>query len=69
MTQAQTEKNDKPEILSIRAAGKRGILPLRTLYRLAATGKLPVIRSGKTMYINYTAICEQLQNGEGGIWE
>jgi hypothetical protein len=69
MTQAQTEATPKPEILSIRAAGKRGVLPLRTLYRLAATGKLPVIRSGKTMYINYTALCEQLQSGEGSLWQ
>jgi hypothetical protein len=61
--------NTPPEMLTIRAAAKRGLLPERALRRLAAQGKLPIVRSGKTMYLNYTALVEQLQRGEGSVFE
>ena len=65
---AETTIN-KPEMLTVRQVARRKVLPERTLRRLVATGKIPVIRSGKTMYLNYTRLCEQLQSGEGEIWQ
>lgn len=69
MTQAQTEATPKLEILSARQVIKRTGLPSQMIYSNIAKGKIPVIRSGKTMYINYTALCEQLSSGEGAIWK
>ncbi|MCL2579115.1 MAG: hypothetical protein FWE32_03695 [Oscillospiraceae bacterium] len=60
---------NKPEMVTIRQAAQRGILPERTLRRLVAQNKIPVLRSGKTMYLNFTRLCEQLQKGEGEVWE
>ena len=62
-----TETN-KPEMLSVRQAAQRGILPERALRRLVAQGRIPVIRSGKTQYVNYTRLCEELSSGEGSVW-
>ena len=67
MTQAA--QANKPEMLTVRQTAMRGILPERALRRLVAQNKIPVVRSGKTMYINYTRLCEQLQSGEGDIWQ
>ena len=66
-TQAATA--NRPEMVTVRQAAQRGILPERTLRRLVAQNKIPVVRSGKTMYINYTRLCEQLNSGEGEVWE
>jgi hypothetical protein len=60
--------SDKPEMLTVRQVALRGILPERALRRLVALGKIPVVRSGKVAYINYTRLCDQLQNGDGEIW-
>jgi len=59
----------KPEMLTARQVAKRGPLPERTIRRLIAEGKIPVVRSGKTMYINYTRLCEQLASGQGEVWQ
>jgi len=56
-------------MLTTRQVAKRGLLPERALRRLVAQGKIPVVRSGKVGYINYTALVEQLNSGAGGIWE
>lgn len=64
-----TQTESKPDMKTVRQAAKTGILPERTLRRLIATGKLPVIHSGKTMYLNYSALIEQLNNGSGSLWE
>ena len=61
--------SNKPEMVTVRQASQRGILPERALRRLVAQNKIPVVRSGKTMYINYTRLCEQLNSGEGEVWE
>ena len=60
----------KPEIemLTVRQVAKRGILPERTLRNLIAQGRIPTIKSGRTMYINYSRLCAELQNGAGAIW-
>ena len=60
---------EPPEMVTVRQAAMRGILPERTLRRLVAQKKIPVVRSGKTMYLNFTRLCEQLNSGEGGVWE
>ena len=57
-----------PEMLSIRQAAARGILPERALRRLVAEEKIKVVRSGRTQYVNFTALVEQLSNGEGALW-
>ena len=68
MTQIQTAQSNKPEMLTVRQVAQRGILPERALRRLVAQNKIPVVRSGKVAYINYTRLCEQLHSGEGVIW-
>ena len=59
----------KPEILSIRQAAARGVLPERTLRRLVAQKKIPTIKSGRTMYINYTLLLEWLADTGSRIYE
>ena len=59
----------KPEMLTTRQAAKTGILPERALRRLVAENKIPVIRSGRTTYINYTRLCEMLNSGQGEVWQ
>jgi hypothetical protein len=69
VTQVQTTPDARPEMLTVRQTAKTGVLPERTIRRLVAQKKIPVVRSGKVAYINYTRLCEQLHNGEGEIWE
>lgn len=70
MTQVTTQPTIiKPEMLSVRQAAARGILPERALRRLITLKKIPVVRSGNRQYINYTLLCEQLANGGGGVFE
>ena len=69
MTQTQIAQSVKPEMLTIRQTAQRKILPERTIRRLVAQGKIPVVRSGKVMYLNYTRLCEELQNGVGAVWQ
>lgn len=57
------------EMLTVRQVAKRGLLPERTLRRLIIEKKIPVIRSGKVAYINFTRLCEQLKSGEGAIYD
>ena len=58
-----------PEMVTVREAAKRGILPERALRRLVAQNKIKVVRSGKTQYLNFTRLCEQLESGAGEIWD
>ena len=69
MTQSAIATTKKPEMLSIRQTAAREILPERTLRRLVAQGKIKTVRSGRTQYINVTALVEQLNSGEGDIWQ
>ena len=57
------------EMLTVRQTAKRGVLPERTLRRLIAEKRIPVVKSGKVAYINFTRLCEQLNNGEGAIYD
>ena len=59
----------KPEMITVRQAAGRGILPERALRRLIAEKKIPVIRSGRTQYINYGRLLDMLDRGEGLIWQ
>ena len=60
---------NKPEMLTVRQVAQRGILPERALRRLVAQQKIPVVRSGKVAYINFTALLEQLNSGQGEVWQ
>jgi hypothetical protein len=68
MTAIQTPINTKPEMLTVRQVALRGVLPERALRRLVAQNKIKVVRSGKTQYVNYTALVEQLNSGKGDVW-
>ena len=61
--------NDQPELLTARQIGKRGLLKERTIRRLIAEKRIPVIRSGRTQYVNYTALVAMLNSGQGAIWQ
>ena len=63
-----TTASTMPEMLTVRQAAAKGILPERALRRLVAQNKIPVVRSGKVAYINYTSLVEQLNSGAGCIW-
>ena len=65
----QTAITHKPEMLTVRQVALRGLLPERALRRLVAQGKIPIIRSGKTQYVNYTRLCEELNSGIGEVWQ
>jgi hypothetical protein len=58
----------RPEMLTIPQLAKRGVLPERAIRRLVAERKIPVVRSGRTQYINYTLLAEQLRSGDGKLW-
>ena len=63
-----TEQGNRPEMVTIRQAAQRGILPERALRRLVSQNKIPVVRSGNVAYINYTRLCDQLNSGVGEVW-
>ncbi|MCL2198764.1 MAG: hypothetical protein FWB80_07560 [Defluviitaleaceae bacterium] len=60
--------NNTLEILTARQVAKRGILPERAIRRLIAEGKIPVIKVGRTQYVNFSQMCADLQSGTGTIW-
>ena len=64
-----TVQTAKPEMITVRQAAGRGVLPERALRRLIAEKKIPVIRSGRTQYINYGRLLDMLDRGEGLIWQ
>jgi hypothetical protein len=59
----------RPEMITVRQAAARGVLPERALRRLIAEKRLKVVRSGRTQYINYSRLLDMLNNGEGLIWQ
>ena len=63
-----TEQTTRPEMITVRQAASRGVLPERALRRLIAERRLPVVRSGRTQYINYDRLIAELENGTGRIW-
>ena len=68
-TAAQATIRNPPEMLTIREVARRGVLKERTIRRLVAENKIPVVRSGVVAYINFTKLCEQLNSGDGEIWQ
>ena len=62
------EFSKTPEMLTVRQAAQRGILPERTIRRLISDGKIPTVKAGTRRYLNATRLCEDLQRGEGAIW-
>ena len=61
--------NKPDDICAARQVGARTGLPQRLIYRLIAEGKIPVIRAGRTKYVNCTLLLEQIKKGEGAIFE
>ena len=41
-----------PEMLTVRQAAQRGVLPERALRRLVAQGKIPTVKVGNRHYVN-----------------
>ena len=68
VTELAAIQKEKPVMLTVRQAAATGVLPERTLRRLIAEKKIPVIRSGRTQYINYGRLVDTLDKGEGLIW-
>ena len=56
------EKNEKIEFLTIRQTAARGILPEHALRVLSNQNRLPQIKIGRKVLINYQQLLEQLQN-------
>lgn len=49
-----------PTMMTIREITKKGLMPENALRRLLKENKLPVIYVGKKALVNYTLLCEQL---------
>lgn len=58
-----------PEMVTIRECAARGVLPEWCLRRLVAQKKIPVVKSGRTQYINYDRLIADLENGTGKLWD
>ena len=68
MDQIQTPQSE-PVMITVRQCAKRKLLPEGMLRKLIRQGKLPVVKSGRTKYINYTKLCEQLSSCTGPIYD
>lgn len=51
-----------PQMLTIRQVAKTGLLSEHALRLLAKQNKLPAIQIGTKLLVNYSKLCEQLQN-------
>ncbi len=51
---------DMPNMMTIREIAKTGLLSENALRCLLKEGKLPVVYIGKKALINYSLLCEQL---------
>lgn len=75
MTELATIQKEKlpaglpPVMLTVRQAAATGVLPERTIRRLIAEKKIPILRSGRTQYINYGKLLDALNNDASGLWE
>ena len=69
MTELAAIQKEKPIMMSVRQAAATGILPERALRRLIAERKVPIMRSGRTQYINYGKLIDALNNDASGLWE
>ena len=60
--------NHKDDIRAARQVGACTGLPQKAVYRLIAEGKIPVIRCGRTQYVNCTLLREELASGKGALF-
>ena len=63
------ETTDKPIMVTVRQAAATGVLPERTIRRLIAEKKIPILRSGRTQYLNYGKLLDALNNDNSALWE
>jgi hypothetical protein len=61
--------NRKDDICAARQVGARTGLPQKAVYRLISEGKIPVIRCGRTKYVNCTLLRDELASGKGTLFE
>lgn len=54
----------RPVMVTVRAAAEKTGLPYACILRMCHEGRLPYITSGKKFYVNYTLLCNMLNNGE-----
>ena len=57
-----TDTEKKIEFLTIRQVAARGVLPEHALRRMSKENKLPQIKIGAKVLINYQKLIEQLQS-------
>lgn len=50
-----------PQMLTIREVARTGLLPEHALRLMAKAGKLPALKVGNKILINYDKLCQQLQ--------
>lgn len=54
-------ENQAPQMLTIREVARTGLLPEHALRLMAKAGKLPALKVGNKILINYDKLCQQLQ--------
>lgn len=52
----------QPRMMTIRQVAATGILPENALRTLGRQGRLPSIKVGNVLYINFDLLCEQFNN-------
>jgi hypothetical protein len=52
----------QPQMMTIRAAAKTGILPENAIRVMVKQGLIPAVYSGTKAFINYDTLCAYLQN-------
>lgn len=50
-----------PQMLTIREVARTGLLPEHALRLMAKAGKLPALKVGNKVLINYDKLCQQLR--------
>lgn len=65
----ETCDNNLPVMVSLRETAKLKILPARLIRNLVSQGRIPHIRSGRTILINAQMLRETLNSGIGSVFE
>lgn len=58
----KNETKDVPRMMTVRQTAATGILPEHALRMMEAQGKLPSIKVGAKVLINYDSLCAQLNS-------
>ena len=61
------ETKETPRMLSIRQVADTGIMSEHALRVLVAEKRVPFIKVGRKVLINYTALCTQLDNARNEV--